>query len=133
MLGAFRCEENPSSFIQGLLPLRFRDAVGNDSRTDVEVRFVALDDQGPDRNRELAFAIKPKPADRAGVESARNSLEFGDNLPGALFWSPSDAAPGKTRAERIDLRNIWPQSARDGRDEMEDLLVPLEFQQLCRI
>lgn len=85
-------------------------------------------DEGADGDVELRFAIEAEVSDGAGVEAARDGLEFGDDFGGAFFGSAGDGAAGEAGGEGGDGGVSGREGAADGGDEVVDVLEFFELE-----
>ena len=86
-----------------------------------------------DGDAQLAFAVETQIADRAAVRPARNRFQFVNDFHRAEFWRAGDAAAGKTRRERGEMRHVLPQPAFNGGNQMlhlREFFQPGQFRHL---
>ncbi len=88
--------------VERLLPFSLRDGVGHDSRSRVKEGVTTFEDRRSYRDRELAFAVIAKIADRARVDAAGVRFEFGNDFERALLRSTRNGTAGEASAQRCD-------------------------------
>lgn len=83
----FQCEAEAFGLVEGFFVFGVGGGICYDARADMVVGEVLgfFVDEGTDDDAELGFAIEPKVAEGAGIESTGDGLEFGDDFARSLF------------------------------------------------
>ena len=93
-------------------------------------RLALTTNGGADEDVQLALAVETKVAEAAGVRPANHRLQFVDDLHRTNLGRAGDAAAGKARGQRLQVRDARAQSAGYGRDQMLHLSEPLQLGQV---
>ena len=105
-----------------LLELSSRVGIGDDTGADVVIELAVFVNEGADGDIELGFAIEAKVSNGAGVESAGNGFEFGDNFSGSFLGGAGDRAAGEAGCKGGEGRVFGSEGAANGRDKVVNVL-----------
>ena len=94
--------QRPARLGHGLVPFGGRVALPGDAAADVEGQPPAVRHEGPDDDAGLHRAVRPDPADGAGVRAAPDGLETLEDLHRPDLRGARDGAARERRREQVE-------------------------------
>jgi hypothetical protein len=100
-----RPEQRPA-FVHGLLPLLFRNGIGDDAATGLNMQHPILENGGANGDGGIHIAGPRQIADRAGVNPALDRLQFVDDLHRPILGAPLTVPAGKVARSASMVRSV---------------------------
>src|ERR1700678_1907144 len=126
----FEGREAGASFIYSFLIFAFRDGIGDDAATSLNVGAAVFCDESTQRDAGIEVAREIEIENRASVDSAARGFEFVDDLHGADFWRAGNGASGKAGHECVEAIETFAQLAGEAGDQMHGVRVAFDEHQL---
>src|SRR5580698_10945490 len=127
--GAFDSSYYGAGFVDGFFEFVFRDGVGDDAGSGLDVSFLALLQQGADRDAGVEVSGVVGVEDAAAVDAAARGFELFDNFHGTDFGRTSQGYGREAGAECVDGVEFGAQLTFNGTDDMHDVGVAFDRHQ----
>src|SRR5690606_18861425 len=95
----------------------------------MEIRHCIFVNRSANADAQLTFAIETQIAVTAAIRPARHRFEFINDFHGAELWRAGNAAAGKRRCQRREMRDVFAQTTFNSGHEMLHLSETFELRE----